>query len=139
MDEVTFQVYAEAWRKRQRDEERHRRERARRAGKVAEKLARMLVREYGAAEVWLFGSLARFQELHRHSDIDLAASGLPRREFFRLLSRLNAVSEFAVDLIDLEACPAWLAAAIRQEGRLLAWRQADLPIGVKGEGEIRAR
>jgi len=41
--------------------------------------------------------------------------------------RLNAATEFIVDLVDLDACPAWLAEAVRREGQLLAVRQAGLP------------
>ncbi|HIE11933.1 MAG TPA: DNA polymerase subunit beta [Desulfotomaculum sp.] len=124
MDEAAFRAYAKAWRRRQMDEERSRVQRARRAREVAETVARMLVREYGAEEVWLFGSLARRQESYIHSDIDLAATGLPAREFFRILSRVNAVSQFAIDLVDLEACPTGLATVIRREGRILARREA---------------
>lgn len=137
MDEVTFSDYVRAWRERQREGERRRRERFRQAEKAAARLAEILVREYGAREVWLFGSLARVRGFHGHSDIDLAASGLPAREFFRILSRLNALTEFEVDLVDLEACPAWLAEAIRREGRLLAG-PADGPHQA-GEGESVAR
>jgi len=122
MDQTTFQALVKAWRKRQQDEERYRAERAQAARKEAEKLAQVLLREYGAKEVWLFGSLARTRGFHRHSDIDLAASGLPAREFFSILSRLNAATEFIVDLVDLDACPDWLAEAVRREGQLLAVR-----------------
>jgi len=134
MDQATFQAFVKAWRKRQQEEERCRAERTQAARKEAEKLAQALLREYGAKEVWLFGSLARTCGFHRHSDIDLAASGLPAREFFSILSRLNAATEYNVDLVDLDACPAWLAEAVRRQGQLLAVRQATLPTGDGKEG-----
>ncbi|AEG13781.1 DNA polymerase beta domain protein region [Desulfofundulus kuznetsovii DSM 6115] len=89
MDEEVFQQYAKAWRKRQRDEERKRRKKLRQAREAAGKLAEILVQNYGAKEVWLFGSLIRSGSFHRNSDIDLAAAGLPAQEFFRILARLN--------------------------------------------------
>ncbi|AEG13747.1 hypothetical protein Desku_0099 [Desulfofundulus kuznetsovii DSM 6115] len=125
MDEEVFQQYAKAWRKRQRDEERKRRKKLRQARETAGKLAEMLVQDYGAKEVWLFGSLIRSGSFHRNSDIDLAAAGLPAQEFFRIMARLNAATEFAVDLVDLDACPPWLAATIRKEGKLLGGKQLE--------------
>lgn len=120
MDKVDLEVYVRAWREAQEAECRRLAERARQARKVAAGLANLLVKEYGASEVWLFGSLVRWRRFHRRSDIDLAASHLPKREFFRILSHLNNASDFAVDLVDLDSCPAWLAKAIRKEGVLLA-------------------
>ena len=120
MDEADLEVYVRAWREAQEAERRRLSERARRGREVAAGLANLLVKEYGASEVWLFGSLVRSRGFHRRSDIDLAASHLPKREFFRILSRLNNASDFAVDLVDLDSCPAWLGRAIRKEGILLA-------------------
>lgn len=125
MDEAVFQEYAKAWRKRQKDEEKLRVKRLQQAREAAVKLTELLVRNYGAEEVWLFGSLTRSRSFHRNSDIDLAATGLPAQEFFRILAQLNAATDFTVDLVDLDACPPWLATAIRKEGKLLGGRQLE--------------
>lgn len=74
MEEAVFQQYAKAWRKRQKDEEVKRTKRLRQARETAENLAEMLVQNYGAKEVWLFGSPIRSDSFHRNSDIDLATS-----------------------------------------------------------------
>lgn len=55
----------------------------------------------GAREVYVFGS-ATTGRLHRHSDIDLAVSGLPPETFFPSLVRLSEVFGRSVDLVDLE-------------------------------------
>lgn len=120
MDKADLEVYVRAWREAQKAERRRLAERARRGREVAAGLASLLIKEYGAGEVWLFGSLARSRGFHLRSDIDLAATHLPKRDFFRILSRLNGASDFAVDLVDLDSCPTWLAKAIRKEGILLA-------------------
>jgi len=120
------EAYAAAWKRRLAQEEARGRELAARAEKVARNAAATLVQRYGATEVWLFGSLARGR-FRPGSDIDLAARGLPAREYFRILSEINADQEFDLDLIDLDACPPWLAEAVRQQGRLLARR--DPPEG----------
>ena len=125
MEEAVFQEYVKAWRNRKKEAERRQAESLRQAREAAAKLTRILVEDYRAREVWLFGSLARTRGFHRRSDIDLAASGLPAQEFFRILSRLNAATGFAVDLVDLEACPPWLAAVIRKEGKLLGGKPRE--------------
>lgn len=122
VEEAVFQSYVEAWKSRQEEEEASRRKRAREAERTAARLSRILVDQYGAAEVWLFGSLVRPGRFRAHSDIDLAATGLPKSAYFQLLSRLNATSAFTVDLVDLDGCAPWLADAIRREGKLLATR-----------------
>ncbi|MCL6448998.1 MAG: nucleotidyltransferase domain-containing protein [Armatimonadetes bacterium] len=76
MDETIFQEYVKAWRNRKKEAERRQAESLRQAREAASKLARILVQDYRAGEVWLFGSLARIRGFHRRSDIDLAASGL---------------------------------------------------------------
>jgi predicted nucleotidyltransferase len=119
MDEVTFQSYVEGWRNRQEEEKKNLEKRAKEAKEKAEELACILIREYGASEVRLFGSLLRYGRFHANSDIDLAASGLHPSQYFSILSRLNSNIDFEVDLIDLDACPSWLALYIRQEGILL--------------------
>jgi len=60
MDEETFQQYAKAWRKRQKDEENKRTKRLGQAGETAKKLAEMLMQNWGAKEVWLLGSKKEF-------------------------------------------------------------------------------
>jgi len=116
------EAYAEAWKRRLAEEEARGRELAARAEETGRRVASTLVERYGAAEVWLFGSLARGR-FRPGSDIDLAARRLPAREYFRILSEINADQEFDLDLIDLDACPPWLAEAVRQQGRLLARRE----------------
>jgi predicted nucleotidyltransferase len=119
MDEVTFQSYVEGWKNRQEEEKKKLAKRAKEAKEKAEELACILIREHGASEVWLFGSLLRCGRFHANSDIDLAAGGLHPSQYFSILSRLNSSIDFDVDLIDLDACPSWLALYIRQEGILL--------------------
>lgn len=123
MGHTDVEPYAAAWKRRLAEEENRWRELAGRAEEVAERAAAALVERYEATEVWLFGSLARGR-FRPGSDIDLAARGLPPQKYFRILSEINADQEFDVDLIDLDACPPWLAEAVRQHGRLLARRPA---------------
>jgi predicted nucleotidyltransferase len=72
----------------------------------------------GAAQVWLFGSLA-MGEVHARSDIDLAVAGLPADAYFRVLGRLLARAPGLVDLVELESAPESLREVIVREGRQL--------------------
>jgi len=63
--------------------------------------AAAVLKEEGAREVYLFGSLAKGRE-RPGSDIDLAVSGLPPERFFRALGRVMEAVNVRVDLIDLD-------------------------------------
>jgi len=63
--------------------------------------AAAVLKEEGAREVYLFGSLAKGRE-RPGSDIDLAVSGLPPERFFPALGRAHEAAGIEVDLIDLD-------------------------------------
>lgn len=90
-----------------------------RALAVARQAADMLRAEFGATEVVLFGSLARAGPVSWHTDVDLAATGVPPECFFAAVGRLQALDPaVAVDLVRIEEAPASLLAVIREEGVL---------------------
>ena len=115
--------YLSGWKKRIEIEEEKRRKRAREALRVALTIAKTLVKKGKAKRVYLFGSLAfsmkgggRFGVT---SDIDLAVEALPKKEYFQILAEVNRMSDFEVDLVDLQACSAPLREAILKNGVLL--------------------
>ena len=63
--------------------------------------AATILREAGAAEVFVFGSAAE-GAARRGSDLDLAVRGLPPEVFFRAMSRVTAALCRQIDLIDLD-------------------------------------
>jgi predicted nucleotidyltransferase len=92
--------------------------RRRRAMMVARKAADLLRREFGANEVFVFGSLARRGEFTLWSDVDLAALGIPPSRFFEAVGAVIGLSsEFKLDLIDMETCPVSMREAIATEGK----------------------
>ena len=91
-----------------------------RARLVAERAAALLKEQYSVKRVLLFGSLVHPVRFHIHSDIDLAAWGLPERDYYRAVGQLQAIdAEFAIDLIRVEEAPPTLGATIEEEGMLL--------------------
>ncbi|MCL5966808.1 MAG: nucleotidyltransferase domain-containing protein [Deltaproteobacteria bacterium] len=72
---------------------------------TAERIARTLVSRFGAERVLLFGSLAR-AEFTPWSDIDLAAEGIPAKDFYRAVAYAAGASAiWKVDLVDMKDCP----------------------------------
>jgi predicted nucleotidyltransferase len=95
-------------------------ERRQHAWRVADVAARGLRAEFGAEQVWVFGSLARDGVFDEHADIDLAVSGVDESAWFdatRMLLGLDGA--FLIDLARLEGAPDALRRNILSEGILL--------------------
>lgn len=90
-----------------------------RARREAESIARLLVEEFGAKRVWLFGSLATGKGFRRNSDIDLAVEGLDPIQFFRAVGKALQLSSFAVDLKPFEALSPEAQQRILAEGKAI--------------------
>jgi len=82
---------------------------------LADRLAEILVSEFGVESVVLFGSLAR-GEWRGRCDIDLAVRGLSPDMEFRALGRLLEVAGVAVDLVLLESATPRLLEAVARDG-----------------------
>ena len=64
--------------------------------------AAAVLKQYGAKEVYLFGSAAT-GEMDEHSDIDLAVTGLPARLFLEAYGKATErIPGREVDLVDLD-------------------------------------
>ncbi len=61
-----------------------------------------LLREYGATEIYLFGSRAT-GSADANSDYDFAVRGVPSTHLYLLISQLEKVAEHSVDLILLDS------------------------------------
>jgi predicted nucleotidyltransferase len=72
-----------------------------------------LVRRYGAASVWLFGSSADRRKQGR--DLDLAVEGVGPARFFQFVGELMLSLSQPVDVVALEK-RSKLTALIRREG-----------------------
>jgi predicted nucleotidyltransferase len=84
--------------------------------KVAESIARELVKRFGAHRVVLFGSVAR-GDIHKRSDIDLAVWGIPPKDFYRAVAFASGYSrDWKVDLVDAEDCRESVRRSILEEG-----------------------
>jgi len=119
LDTATLDTYRATLRRREAAEAAARAARRKRAWAAARRAAALLREDFGAARVVVFGSLADTEGAFfgTHSDIDLAAWGVPGHDYFLAVARLQGLSaEFGLDLVAMERCPEYLRAAIEAQG-----------------------
>jgi predicted nucleotidyltransferase len=80
---------------------------------TAKQAARMLRQEFRAKRIVLFGSMLQ-PKIHENSDIDLAVWNLSKSDYFQAVGKLQGLSEFAIDLIEVENASDYIVEAIAQ-------------------------
>lgn len=114
---MDYSTYVAAHKKNEAERKAVLEERRRAAHVVAQRIAAMLRRDFGAADVYLFGSSLRSGEFHALSDIDLAAAGIPSENYFAaVFAALRLGREYSVDLLQLSNCRPALRETILREG-----------------------
>lgn len=113
-----MEIYCRTARRRSAERVRRLSELRERALATAKRAADLLKKEYGAKEVFLFGSLAEEPSVFDgRSDVDLAVRGLGKKAYFRVASRLLDLDHaFDVDLVEMETAPESLVRKIEKEG-----------------------
>ncbi len=113
-----MEVYRRSARRRSAERAHHLSELRERALATAKEAAYLLKKEYGARDVFLFGSLAEHASVFDgRSDVDLAVRGLDQKTYFRAVSRLLDLDHaFDVDLVEMESAPKSLVRKIEKEG-----------------------
>ena len=112
-----------------RKEERRRRElddRFARASSDFERIVRHIAAAYNPLRIYQWGSLIEREHFSEISDIDIAVEGLRGpEEYFAVLGDAIRMTDFPVDLIEMEKIPAPTADHIRRTGRLIHERPED--------------
>ncbi|MDX2240086.1 MAG: nucleotidyltransferase domain-containing protein [Leptolyngbyaceae cyanobacterium bins.302] len=80
---------------------------------VAKAAAKILKSDFEADRVIVFGSLLD-EGFHETSDIDLAIWNLPEKAYFKAVGQLNSLSDFDVDLVEVQYASPEILAAIAQ-------------------------
>lgn len=109
-------AYRAGRRRREAEEAERRRQRGEAALRLAAEAAELLRAQFGATEVYLFGSLAEGAPFAMHSDIDLAARGLGPAHYKALGRLLSLSRDFEFDLVDLDTCQEGLRDAVLARG-----------------------
>ena len=80
----------------------------------------MIEADFDLVRVWQWGSLldrSRFSEI---SDIDIAVEGLGAADrFFRLVEKAEALTDFSLDIVELERLEPEFAHLIRTRGKIV--------------------
>lgn len=87
-----------------------------RAWETARQIAAMLRSDFGASQVFAFGSLVHTGRFDKHSDIDLAVRGIAALDYYRAVGQFYVFGGFDVDIIDMDYCAPFLRASIESEG-----------------------
>ena len=120
-DQQDFQDYVMAWRERLAQQAGQQRVRAQDLQQIARACARLLIQDFGARKVYLFGSLLDEERVHDRTDIDLAVEGLDGKLYFKALSEIWKLlpAEVELDLVRLERAWPALAERVTREGKVL--------------------
>jgi predicted nucleotidyltransferase len=113
----------------------HNLDRRRQAESAARECERVLRENFGAQEVYLFGSLAGHAPWHSRSDIDLAVEGLKQGSYLTALSELYRLlpAGMDLDLIEIEKAPPALVACAKQEATMARDLREDPAEALKEE------
>ncbi len=97
--------------------------------------AGVLKEQFGARQVYLFGSLTGQSPWHSRSDIDLAVEGLDPQKYFSALGALLQLlpEGLELDLVSLEEAPPELAARIKGEVAMPDDPKTALSMDIKDE------
>jgi len=115
---LDYSPYIKAWKKRLEEERKRMEERRRSAQSWAQRIASMLREDFGAKEVWLFGSVLWEGRFGRTSDIDLAVRGIPPSRYIEALVESERMTgyKFQVDIVPLEDCHPVIRRRVEKEG-----------------------
>ena len=108
--------YMATARQRQQAEQQQKEHRQRQGWDVAKQAAALLKDHFQGQQVWLFGSMLMLHRIHPHSDIDLAVKGLEPAQYLNAMVALLELSEFSVDLVQIEYAQPSLLETIEQQG-----------------------
>lgn len=117
ISEQKWKAYRENAKRREEEERRRLKFRFHKAWKLARSAGKLLVKNFGARKVFVFGSLLSEELFHLKSDIDLAVLGLNEKHYYRAQGQLLALDpEFEIDLVFIEDAPESLKEKIDSEG-----------------------
>jgi predicted nucleotidyltransferase len=118
MTTVVTPKQLEYWRHRCLQQQIHHQQLAQQARTDLEKIVSLLVQQFGATRIILFGSLVK-GTFGEGSDIDLAVAGISPNQFFAAMSALNQIGQFWVDLKPLENLEPYFLNKVIKTGECL--------------------
>ncbi|MEO0489327.1 MAG: nucleotidyltransferase domain-containing protein [Cyanobacteria bacterium J06635_15] len=112
------QRYIDYWRSQRHDHEAQVQRWQQEAWAVVQQVKTVLVSQFGATKIIVFGSLVRGR-FNADSDIDMAVAGIPKADFFAALAVVNQISQRWIDLKPLESLEPHFRARVLSTGQVL--------------------
>lgn len=96
----------------------------RKAWEDFDKIVEMLINKYNPKRIYQWGSLLEEKHFSKISDIDVAVEGvLSADEYFKMLGDVDALTEFQIDLVQIEKIEPVYAEKIKKNGRIVYERE----------------
>ncbi|PTN36733.1 nucleotidyltransferase family protein [Desulfonatronum sp. SC1] len=90
----------------------------------ASAIVRMIVQRYNPIRIYQWGSLLRPELFREYSDIDLAVEGVREPErFFRMFGDAERMTDFPLDLLDIEKIAPEFAEIIKMKSIVVYERE----------------
>lgn len=91
-----------------------------RAQRDFDKIIQIIINKYDPLRIYQWGSLLHPEDFSEISDIDIAVEGIASTEqFFSLLSEADELTDFPLDMIEIDKIHPLHAESIRKKGRLV--------------------
>ncbi len=104
MTNSDIEPYLKYWKTRQIKEESYNKQLAKQVREQLPSIIKLLVDEFKANKIILFGSLAK-GGFNENSDIDLAVAGIEPSQYFKALAQVNSISDRCKFLIHKNVLP----------------------------------
>ena len=83
-----------------------------------ERIVELIINDFTPSEIWQWGSLLDRRRFSEISDIDIAVEGLGSpQKIFNLLRRAEELTNFELDVVELERIEPEFERLIRQKGK----------------------
>ena len=86
--------------------------------KEANRLAKVLVDEFGIEKVYLVGPLT-YGKFREGMELELALEGIPEGAYAKALGHMKQTTVFDVALLDLRQTDSWTTRSVKNNGKLL--------------------
>jgi predicted nucleotidyltransferase len=95
-------------------------ERFERACKDCAKIVSYIIAEHSPKRIWQWGSLLKRKFFTEKSDIDIGVEGLPApSEIFDILAHAEEITDFPLDIIEMEKIEPEFSELIKRKGRCI--------------------
>ena len=91
-----------------------------------DRIVGLIIKNYNPMRIYQWGSLLNRRHFSGISDIDIAVEGIGSAEqYFRMIGESAELTDFPIDIVEIEKIDPVHAESIRRKGRLVYERKRD--------------